>query len=328
MDAIVQHGWCSYTDTGTLNVDPPQSPFAPRSTPVSSEAPGYIGSYRLLNVVNTGQTSLLWQAYDDRKKRFVAVKTLLDKFRRNREQIRYLKWEYAVGSKLIHDRIIRIFEYGIDRRAHYLAMEWFSAANLKQRVRQGADKIAYLTPKIIEEATEALVFFHSSGWVHCDVKPDNFLVADSGQVKLIDFALARRQKGSLSRFFSPKTKVQGTRSYMSPEQIRGEPLDQRADLYSLACTLFELVAGRPPYTGMSANELLMKHLKATPPQVDAVNNNATPDFAQVLRRAMAKKRSGRQDSVADFLTEVRMVRVFRRNPRPPAEMEPPKKDPS
>lgn len=288
-----------------------------------AEAPGYIGPYRLLNVVNTGQTSQIWQAMHDGKQQFFGVKLLLDKFRRNREQIGYLKWEYTVGSKLDHPRIIKIIEYAMDRGTPYVAMEWFSAPNMKNWIRQGVDKIGYLIPKIVVQATEALAYFNMQGWVHRDIKPDNYLVNDQGEVKLIDFALAQRKKGSLGKFFTGKTKlVQGTRSYMSPEQIRGGGLDDRADLYSHACTLYELVSGRPPYTGTSANELLNKHLRASPPSLDGVDKNVTPQFAQLLRQAMAKKPSDRHKSVDEFLTRLRVTKVYHRNPRPPQEIVP------
>ena len=288
---------------------------------MSSEAPGYIGPYRLLNVVNTGQTSQIWQAYHDGKKQFFGVKNLLDKFRRDREQVGYLRWEHVVGSKMDHERIIRIFEFEVDRGNPYLAMEWFSAPNLKQWIRQRLEDIEHLMPRIIEQSTEAVAYFNSQGWIHRDIKPDNFLVSETGDVKLIDFALAQKKKRGLGKLIPTRSKVQGTRSYMAPEQIRGEPLDQRSDLYSLACTIYELVAGKPPYTGASANELLMKHLRSPPPAVEAANHKITSEFGQLLRRAMAKDPANRPNSAEDFLTAVRMTRLFRQTPRPPKKVE-------
>lgn len=286
---------------------------------MSSEAPGYIGSYRLLNVVNTGQTSQIWQAYDDSAKRFVGVKVLLPKFRKNREQAGYLRWEYNVGSKLIHKRIIRILEFGSDRGAPYLAMEWFSAPNLKNWIRQGTDRFAHLIPSIIIQATEALAFMNQQGWVHRDIKPDNYLVSEQGDVKLIDFALAARNRRGLGKLFTSRSKVQGTRSYMAPEQILGKTLDERADLYSLGCTIFELLAGKPPFTGANANDLLNKHLRNAPPPLESTNNNVTPEFAALIRRAMAKDPAQRPNTVGDFLTSVRMARVFKRMPQAPGK---------
>ncbi len=284
---------------------------------MSSEAPGYVGPYRLLNVVNTGQTSQIWQAYDDADKRFVGVKLLLPKYRKDREQVGYLRWEHSVGTKLLHQRIIRILDFGSDRGTSYLSMEWFSAPNLKNWIRQGPGTFAHLIPGIIVQATEALAFMNQQGWVHRDIKPDNFLVSEEGAVKLIDFALATRLRKGLGKLFASRTKVQGTRSYMAPEQILGKPVDDRADLYSLACTFHELLSGKPPFTGANANDLLNKHLRSAPPSLEAANDNVTPEFAALLRRGMAKNPAERPQSVGDFLTSIRMARVFRRMPQPP-----------
>ena len=171
------------------------------------------------------------------------------------------------------------------------------------------------SPTIIEQMCEALVYLHAQGWIHRDVKPDNFLVSEEGNVKLIDFALAQRLKGGISKLLGPKGRIQGTRSYMSPEQIRGGALDGRADLYSLACTLYELLGGKPPYTGANANDLLLKHLRAAVPTLESANHNVTPEFGELIRRSMAKKASSRPKSIEDFLTDFRMVRVFRRAPK-------------
>jgi eukaryotic-like serine/threonine-protein kinase len=282
---------------------------------VPRTTPGYIGPYRLLNVVHTGHASLIWQAYDDANQRIVGIKTLLENDTKDREQIHYLRWEYVVGLKLHHPNIIEIYLSPRDIVQTYFAMEWFSSPNLKQRLNQSGEKLAPLIPKIIDQACQALSHLHSMGWVHRDVKPDNFLVNDEGEVKLIDFALAKRQARGLTKWFTPKSRlVQGTRSYISPEQIRGQPLDGRADLYSLGCTIHELLAGRSPFTGTSANDLLNKHLRATPPSLEAHNPNVTPEFGQLVRRCLAKKCDGRPKSVEDFLREFRMMRVFKINP--------------
>ena len=213
--------------------------------------PGYLGPYRLLNVVHTGHASLIWQAYDDAKQRMVGVKTLRVASDMDREQVKFLRQEYAVGRMIKHPRIIEMYSFDWDRGQPYLAMEWFSAPNMKQRMQQGMDKIAPLIPQIIDHAAEALCHFNRMGWIHRDIKPDNFLVADDAEVKLIDFALAMRRRRWLAKWLCPAAKFKELK-VTSPEQIRGQVLDQRADLYSFACAIHELVSGKPPFTG--ANE--------------------------------------------------------------------------
>jgi serine/threonine protein kinase len=155
---------------------------------------------------------------------------------------------------------------------------------------------------------------HSKGWLHRDIKPENFLVSDAGQVKLIDFGLAQRPSGWLTKLL-PKPKMQGTPSYMSPEQIRCGMLDYRADVYSFGCVLHELVAGVPPYTGSSQEDLFGKHLKAAIPPLEAADNNVTTEFANLVRRCLSKDAASRPESAQEVLEEFRKMRMFRVFPR-------------
>ena len=277
-----------------------------------------IGPYRLVKLVHDGEASQVWKAYDDGAQQPVGIKTLTAKSRRSREHVGLLKREYAIGSKLQHPCILRIHQLGNERGIPYLAMEWFPAPNMKLRIHQGIDKMAPVLPKIILQATEAVAYFNEQGWVHRDLKPENFLIADSGDVKLLDFALARRKRGPLGRLFGQRSRVQGTQSYMSPEQIRNWALDERADLYSLACTLFHLVAGNPPFTGVNTNDLFRRHLKSPPPSLEAANPNVTPAFSNLIRVAMAKKASDRPASARALLNQLRQIPLFLDDPESPS----------
>jgi serine/threonine-protein kinase len=294
-------------------------------SPVSTAAQEFIGPYRLLNIVKTGQTSQVWAVLSSRDQRRLALKMLLADYRKNREHVGFLKQEYFVGKALDHPQVIHVYEYGADRGIPYLIMEYFPAPNMKDIIFQVREMVANLMPKMIAQAAAGLAYFNEQGWVHRDVKPDNFLVNQEGDVKLIDFALAVRPKTGLARIFSTKSKIQGTRSYMSPEQIRGKPLDVRSDVYSFGCTIFHLVTGRPPYTGTSSNELLSKHLTAQVPRVEAYERNATPEFGELIGRAMAKRPESRPKSMGEFLTEFRALSMFKQPPRPPADAEAAKK---
>ena len=275
-----------------------------------------LGPYRLLNIVNTGQSSRLWKAFDDERRESVAIKTLLDKLAGDKSQIALLKWEHDIASKLSHPLLIDIREFDWDRstKTPYLVMEWFDAPNLKALVNKGYGAYCHSLEMILSGMLGSMMYLHDQGWVHRDVKPDNFLFSEEHGFKLIDFALAKKIPTGLSKMFAGKTKPQGTPSYMAPEQIRGQAPDPRSDIYSLGCTFFELLSGKPPFSGNTMNDLLQKHLTTPPPSIAARNPNLTPEFGQVLRDMLAKRPEDRPASIKELVAMIGGVRLFKREP--------------
>lgn len=275
----------------------------------------YVGPYRLINLIRAGKTCEVFDVLNDTTGERRAIKLLSGEAARNREEIAFLKHEFEVGRNFDHPHVIHIYSFGREKEYTYLVMELFQALNLKQRIVQGVEPLAPLAALCIRRAAEGLAYFHSHGWVHRDIKPDNFLMDDTGDVKLIDFALATKKTGGLARLLGLKSKIQGTRSYMSPEQIRGQAVDQRADIYSFGCTVHELLAGKPPYTGVSTQDLLTKHLRAPIPPVQAANRNVTDDFAALLKSCLAKKPEDRPQTMNDFLAEMHVRPIFKVPPK-------------
>lgn len=271
----------------------------------------YVGSYRLVNLIRAGKTCEVWDVANDTKGERLAIKLLTGNAARIREEVAFLKHEFQVAHGLEHPHVIKIYEFGRDRDSYYLAMELFGALNLKQWIHQGVEELAPLAADLIRQGAEAIGYLHSQGWVHRDIKPDNFLVKASGELKLIDFALAVRKKSGLARLFAGRSKIQGTRSYMSPEQIRGQPLDERADVYSYGCMVYELLGGKPPFTGTTTNELLNKHLRSAIPPPQGANRNISDDFANLMRSMVAKKPEDRPPSMDDLLQQMRGTPVFK-----------------
>jgi serine/threonine protein kinase len=146
--------------------------------------------------------------------------------------------------------------------------------------------------------------------VHRDVKADNILVASSGDVRIIDFALAQRIPTGLAKFFRRKAKPAGTRSYMSPEQIRGQPLDGRADVYSFGAMCYEMVTGRPPFRAASFHDLLTKHIAEKPTTPQVYNAEVTKEFADLILRMLAKNKEERPRDFHDVLMQLRSLRLF------------------
>ena len=279
----------------------------------------FLGPYRFVRLIRSGNTCQVWEAIKDPNPERVALKVLLIEHLKNKEEIEQLKHEAEVGLTLSHPHVIKIFEFNGKHELPFVAMELFPGRNLKQELRENADSLAFYAPEILKQCAAALHHLHTKGWVHCDIKPDNYLVRND-QIRMIDFSIAQKSKkqGLLSGLFGKNNKIKGTRSYMSPEQIRGLPLTPAADIYSFGCTTFEIFAGRPPFAASSPNELLNKHLKSPPPTVLAYNDRVTPEINDLLQKMMAKDPAKRPDSMKTVLGELEKHPIYRPGMRPPA----------
>ncbi|MFO1062708.1 MAG: serine/threonine-protein kinase [Pirellulales bacterium] len=278
----------------------------------------FLGPYRLARLIRVGNSCQVWEAIKSPDGGRYALKVLRPDFRHDKTELTFLRNEYEIASQMAHPNVIKVHELVMDGQAPFISLELFSELNMKQALRRGPESLAYMLDKIISQCTESLYYMHSKGYVHCDVKPDNFLVSRDGEVKLIDFTISQKIKTGLAKLFSGKAKnVQGTLSYMAPEQIQGKSLDEKVDVYSFGCVLFELVTGKLPYTGTSPNELLNKHISAPIPSPLVANENVTQEFANLLKQMMAKKPENRMPTMWEVLKNVRNVRIFKKQPRIP-----------
>jgi eukaryotic-like serine/threonine-protein kinase len=282
-----------------------------------TKARDFVGPYRLTRLIRTGHSCYVWEAVKEASGERFALKMLRSELAKDRDEISHLKHEWEVAKEMHHPNIIRFYEFLTQYHSPFLVLELYSALNLKLVLREGPEPLAYLAEKIIQQTAHGLHYMHQRGWIHCDIKPDNMLVDDDGNVKLIDFTISQRPKRSLLSFLGFKQSIRGTRSYMSPEQIRGETLDGRSDVYSLGCVIFELLSGRPPFTGSSPNELLEKHLRASVPSVVVHNKEVTKECADLIRRMMGKKRETRPESMWEVMQEFRNIQIFSKKPQPP-----------
>ncbi|MBC8350886.1 MAG: serine/threonine protein kinase [Planctomycetes bacterium] len=284
-----------------------------------SQLPDFLGPYRLAKYIRSGSSSQIWEAIRDKKDR-VILKILRSDYWGDKEEIALLKHEFEVGHSLTHPNVIRIHEFNLEGKIAFLVLDVFSVLNVKQAMRENNAKIQVQFAKIAEQMALSLGHMHEKKWVHCDVKPDNFLLNDEGEIRLIDFTIARKSAtGMLGRMFGKQKVIRGTRSYMSPEQIRGQPLDGRADIYSLGCLYFELLSGKPPYTGDSPNDLLQRHLTAGIPSVVVQNDNVMPELAGLIRKMMAKNADDRPNSMTEVMKELRASKPFKLAPKLPAK---------
>ncbi|MSQ95389.1 MAG: serine/threonine protein kinase [Gemmataceae bacterium] len=277
-----------------------------------------IGNYRLIKCILTGQSTQVWEVVEVQSHRHFAMKQLLPDKIHDSEARNTLYHEAAVGREMTHPNVIRIAYVSNESLHHYFCMEYFPSGSLKTRlVQKNYDFLREHAHSIFKQAATGLAYVNAGGWVHCDIKPDNLLVNSKGELRLIDFAIAERVRaapGFFGRLFQRKKHVQGTRSYMSPEQIRGHYLDGRADIYSYAATLYELTTFRPPFRAATQQELLQKHIIEKPVSPVAYCPELTSEFGDLVLRCLAKKREDRPESFHDVLKALNQIRIYKNDP--------------
>lgn len=285
----------------------------------------FLGTYRLVKLIRAGQTSQVWEAIKDPDPQRIAVKVLLQDKAKDKTAIEHLKHEAEVGKDLDNKYVIQIYEYTGTVSRPFVAMQLFNARNLKQLLREEPDLVAHYAQDIIRRCAKGLHYLHTKNWVHCDIKPDNYLMDMKVRVKLIDFSIAQRPKktGGLNSLFNLRSKtIRGTRSYMSPEQIRGYGLTASSDIYSFGCMAYEILSGKPPFSANNPDELLHRHLASPPPYVQAQNNRVSTEMAELIQKLMSKEIDKRPESMEQFLKAYSKIRVYRAGMRP----DPPKSE--
>lgn len=271
----------------------------------------FIGPFQLVRLIRAGTSSQVWEALREGQSQRIALKVLTAQYATEKVEIGQLRHETMVAQTMDHPNVIRIYGFHDEFGLPFVSMQLFNARNLKIELRERPQDLDLNLPKIVRAAAEGLAHMHDRGWIHCDIKPDNFLADEQGNVKLIDFAIAEKQKSGFRLFHRKPKSIRGTRSYISPEQIRRQSLDLRADVYSFGCMLYELVAGRAPFTGSNPDELLNKHLRGAIPSLQAAEKNTSLEFANLVAKMIAKDPDNRPSNMHEFLVEYGRCSIYR-----------------
>ncbi|QDT00548.1 serine/threonine protein kinase [Adhaeretor mobilis] len=278
----------------------------------------FVGPYRMYHLIRAGALFEIWAVRPVADNTQFAMKWLPPGDRHAKSAAAELKHEFHVGKQLEHKAIIETHDFGTSRKdGTWLIMELFKTPNLKQQIQAGIENLHWRLEEVLDLAADALDSMHDSGWVHRDIKPDNYLVSDDNDVRLIDFNLAMKIPKGLGKLFSSKTPVQGTYSYMAPEQIRGKLCDERTDVYSFGVMVYEMMSGKMPFTATSPAELLQKHLGTKPPDLTMLQKNIQPEFAQLVHRMLAKDPGDRPENLKQFRRELKAGRCFHIKPKKP-----------
>ena len=235
----------------------------------------------------------------DRAGRKVALKILHPELLESVVAERFLR-EIRLVSQLNHPRIARLLDSGEREWVVYLAMDFIYGPTLREILNRGRRLSIPDTIRLGSDVLEALDHAHRLGIVHRDVKPENVIISPDRGTVLLDFGIARAMVTSVSKEITRAGMTVGSSGYMSPEQINGEQIDGRSDLYSLGCVLFECLAGRPPFIWRKEAVVLQLHLTEPPPDVRTFRPEVPPCLASVINTALAKPTGERRQSAAEM----------------------------
>ena len=282
------------------------APHPPSSAPDHGHVPARVGHYTIQRTLGQGGMGVVYAARDERLKRTVALKMMSSLEHDERARTRFWR-EARVAASINHPNVCQIYDISEDQGELFIAMELLDGEALSERMRKGPLSIADALP-IEFGILDALSALHARGIVHRDLKPSNVFITPHN-VKLLDFGLARLEpKPSLqtaTRLTQSGT-VLGTPSYMAPEQITGETVDSRCDLFAAGAILFELLAGRRAFEGRTAVEILHATLYEQPPAL--TGTPAVTAVDRVIRRALAKRPDERPASADAMAKELRGIR--------------------
>ena len=249
----------------------------------------------------------VYLAHDDQLQRPVALKVLARATSQNADLRKRLEQEARAASALNHPNILTVYDVGFAGDEQFIATEFVDGITLRQRMIRAEPAISEVLDIAIQIAS-ALAAAEAAGLVHRDIKPDNVMLRADGYVKLLDFGLARAAVATRERDSDPAI-VKGTVFYMSPEQLRGQLLDTRSDLWSLGVLLYELISGRLPFEGISSAVVASNILRAEPPPLTRRNDDAVPPrLAAIVARALVKDKARRYQSATEMLDELQGLR--------------------
>ncbi len=280
--------------------EPVDSPPGPRlERPIEPGDLGALGQYRVVQVLGKGGMGIVYLGIDTQIRRKVALKTMLPKYASSRSaRERFLKEARAAGA-LHHDNVVVIYQVGEASGTPFIAMEHLEGESLEVHLRTHPTPPLPQVVKILREVASGLATAHRNGVIHRDVKPDNiWLEAPSGRVKLLDFGLARVP--DISGAQSGTIGLIGTPAYMSPEQARGTNLDHRTDLFSLGAVAYELVVGRPPFTGGNMFDVLAGVMSRNPIPPRQIKPYIPASLDTLILRLLAKDADARPQSAGEI----------------------------
>jgi serine/threonine protein kinase len=265
-----------------------------------------LGPYEIVAPAGAGGMGEVYRARDARLNRDVAIKVLPAGFARDPERLRRFQQEAQAAAALNHPSILAVHDFGEHEGSPYMVTEFLEGETLRERLRPGTLPVRKAT-EYAEQVARGLAAAHEKGIVHRDLKPENIFVTRDGRVKILDFGLAKltRPEGTVlsdTATLASQTEagvVMGTVGYMSPEQVKGQNVDYRSDLFSFGAILYEMLSGKRAFQGDTSVETMSAILKQDPPELTETNRTVPPALERIVRHCLEKNPEERFQSARD-----------------------------
>lgn len=266
--------------------------------------------YEVQQKIGVGGMADVYRGKDTLLGRPVAIKILHQNFGSDQDFVARFKREAQAAGKLNHPNVVSMYDVGFDQGFHYIVMEYVSGCTLKEYIQHHGDKVTVQEAvKITVAIAEGLEHAHMMGIVHCDVKPHNILITDSGRVKVTDFGIARAINSATTMMYT--NSVMGSAHYISPEQASGKSINVSTDIYSLGVVLYELLTGEVPFRGETPVSVALQHVKDRVVAPRIKNAMIPPQLEQVVLMALEKEPGKRFGSISEMIQALRMSLGYR-----------------
>jgi eukaryotic-like serine/threonine-protein kinase len=283
--------------------------------PKDLEAGKSFGRYKIIELLGAGGMGEVYLAEDSTLGRRVAIKILNEKFAKNESNLKRFTQEAKAASGLNHPNILVIHEIGEHDDTNYIVSEFIEGKTLRDSFEDAPLRLSEMLDTAIQIAG-ALAAAHAAGIVHRDVKPENIMVRPDGYAKILDFGLAKlvEQKAvgledaTVQQNQTAKGVILGTVNYMSPEQAKGEPVDERTDIFSFGVVLYEIVAGRTPFGGASMSETFANLINIEPQPLSRFAANVPDELVRIVSKTLRKDKEERYQTMRDLLADLKTLR--------------------
>ena len=266
--------------------------------------------YEVQQKIGVGGMADVYRGKDTLLGRPVAIKILHQNFGSDQDFVARFKREAQAAGKLNHPNVVSMYDVGFDQGFHYIIMEYVSGCTLKEYIQHHGDQVTVQEAvKITVAIAEGLEHAHMMGIVHCDVKPHNILITDSGRVKVTDFGIARAINSATTMMYT--NSVMGSAHYISPEQASGKSINVSTDIYSLGVVLYELLTGEVPFRGETPVSVALQHVKDPVVAPRIKNAMIPPQLEQVVLIALEKEPGKRFGSISEMIQALRMSLGYR-----------------